>query len=531
MSKTKENTPSTGSKESPKVKEKTTIGTTGAESIVVPDIGSSELKTLDKIGSGCFGTVFRGTCRGKVVAIKKLHQQDLEENVMEEFKKEIAILAHLRHPNVILFLGACAETGNMAIVTEYMQMGDVHHVIHSNPTLPLLRRLVMAKDVAQGMTWLHCSKPPIIHRDLKPTNLLVDDNYNVKICDFGLSAFQFTKTMQDNGVAPGTPLWMSPEVLQGQPLSEKADIYSYGIVLWEMLTGQEPFDEHDDYNTFVDAVCDRAERPKLPDDMHPSLKSILEECWAAKAESRPSFESIIDKLNNAMVEATISNDTVAAAMWKKNWHGEIQTTWPKFSTVLYKELGEALVRDRERNINYKCIQKILSEGPQELVTLERFGLFLKWFGPLNGKVSIFDRVRNLLQCTFFHGDIGRTECECLLTSMSKRGYYLVRFSNTEPERTPFTISKINKKGAINHQRVYIRPDGKGYYTHVKYKNGTKKVETTGGLDQLIKKVKSDLRLRTECPGRKYAELFTASKVDGYLPSPEDEEKSSQSDSD
>jgi len=218
---------------------------------------------------------------------------------------------------------------------------------------------------------------------------------------------------------------------------------------------------------------------------------------------------------------------------KKNWLGETQTTWNKFSTVLYKELGEALVRDRERNINYRCLQKILaSEGSQEdqqLVTLERVGLFLKWFGPLNGKVSIFDRVRNLLQCPFFHGDIERPGCESLLSSF-KRGYYLVRFSTTEPERTPFTISKVNKKGAINHQRVYLRPDAKGYYTHVKYKNGMKKVEATGGLDQLIKKVKSDLRLRTECPGRKYAELFTASKVDGYLPSPEDEEKSSQSDS-
>jgi len=145
--------------------------------------------------------------------------------------------------------------------------------------LTLLKILTMAKDVAQGMNWLHLSKPPIIHRDLKPTNLLVDENWNVKICDFGLSAWQLNKTLQDPGVAPGTPLWMSPEVLKGRTLSEKADIYSFGIVLWEMLTGKEPFEDHDDYERFVTAVCEQGERPEIPEDMHPSLQVLLKECW------------------------------------------------------------------------------------------------------------------------------------------------------------------------------------------------------------------------------------------------------------
>eukprot|EP01125_Pyxidicula_operculata_P008052 TRINITY_DN2723_c0_g2_i1.p1 TRINITY_DN2723_c0_g2~~TRINITY_DN2723_c0_g2_i1.p1 ORF type:complete len:520 (-),score=121.37 TRINITY_DN2723_c0_g2_i1:64-1623(-) len=509
------------------------IGQSGADNVVVPDISANELITTMKIGSGCFGTVYKGTCRGKTVAIKKLHQQDLEENVMDEFKKEIAILAHLRHPNVILFLGACTERGHLAIVTEFLTRGDMHQVVHNKSiaeSLTLLRRLNMAKDVAQGMNWLHCSKPPIIHRDLKPNNLLVDDNWNVKICDFGLSAFQFTKTLQDNGVAPGTPLWMAPEVLQGQPLSEKADIYSYGIVLWEMLTGKEPFEEHDDYNTFVKAVCEEGERPSLPEDMHPCLKKLLEDCWQPKADKRPSFEEIIARLNVAMVDCTITNDSVASTMWKKNWSSELQTTWAQFSTVLYKELNETLARDRERNINYKCMQKVLAtEGDRDselVVTLERFGLFLKWFGPLTGqKVSIFDRVTNLLKQPWFHGDIERQACENLLSSF-KKGTFLVRFSLTEPDRTPFTISKVNKNGAINHQRVYVQPDGKGYYVHVKYKSGTKKVEVPGSFEALFKKVKSDLRLKTVCPGSQYLVLFSASKVDGYLPSPEDDDDDS-----
>lgn len=112
---------------------------------------------------------------------------------------------HLRHPNIVLFMGACTEPDNLMIVTELMNRGDVHSILRNDDIqLSLLRKLEMARDIAQGMNWLHCSNPPIIHRDLKPTNLLVADNWEVKICDFGLSAVNRSDAIRDEGVSPGT---------------------------------------------------------------------------------------------------------------------------------------------------------------------------------------------------------------------------------------------------------------------------------------------------------------------------------------
>jgi len=367
--------------------EKGLHGTLTTEETQAPDIQSSEVKIVEKIGGGCFGTVYKGICRGKDVAVKKLHQHTLIDTALEEFKKEVDIMTHLRHPNIVLLMGACTEPGNLMIITELLPRGDVSTIIHNqHMKLSLLKKLHMAKDVAQGMNWLHCSNPPIIHRDLKPTNLLVDDNWTVKICDFGLSTIRRAENVTDNGIAPGTPLWMSPEVLQGKPLNEKVDIYSYGIVLWEILTGQEPYADHDSYNTFVRAVCVEEERPEIPEDMHPSIASLLQNCWTAKTDERLTFEQIISLLDEAMVDCTIP-DSFAAQMWKDNWIGKDEVSFNKFVTVLCKALDVQLGRDRERSIDYKCLKAILSNEKDDSlnVNIEKFGLLTKWFGPLKQK--------------------------------------------------------------------------------------------------------------------------------------------------
>jgi len=341
----------------------------------------------------------------------------------------------------------------------------------------------MAKDVAQGMNWLHRSNPPIIHRDLKPTNLLVDENWTVKICDFGLSAVRRQENITDNGIAPGTPLWMSPEVLQGKPLNEKVDLYSYGIVLWEMLTGEEPYGDHDSYNTFVKAICNDNERPELPEDMHQSLKNLLELCWHREPEKRPTFDLIIELLDDAMVECTLP-DPLAIQLWKENWKGKDEISFNKFVSALYRVLDLNLGRDRERNIDYKCLKAILAESDKDSencnVNIEKFGLLQKWFGNLKQTIKSVDTniisiIGNVMKEPWFHGDLPRNTCEVLLSDyVKKKGTYLVRLSTTDPiEKSPFTISKVNKKGKVNHQRVFVSRNRQGYYVVVKSKNGDK----------------------------------------------------------
>jgi len=359
------------------------------------------------------------------------------------------------------------------------------------------------------MNWLHLSKPPIIHRDLKPTNLLVDENWKVKICDFGLSAWQLQKTLLDPGVAPGTPLWMSPEVLKGLPLSEKADVYSFGIVLWEMLTGKEPFDDHDDYERFVQAVCDKGERPEIPDTIHFSLTAMLRECWHLNQKVRPSFQDLIPRLETALVDTCVI-DTSAANMWKRLWPGLLHVPWNQFSVEYYKLLHEPLSRDR--NHNFKCLRALLVEK-DEVVTLERFALFSKWFHPIS-LPNVLLRISEMMKFDWFHGDISRDEANMILKP-KKKGCFLVRLSTNEPEHAPFVISKLGSKADVSHQRIFVNEQANGFYVNTKDKKGKLlKLEMNGTVVDLLKnkKIFKELRLSSPCTGSKFSNISLDDKA-------------------
>jgi len=196
-------------------------------------------RSAKPLGSGAFGDVFRGKLRGKDVAIKKLVFQELDEQTLTEFKKEVSVMAKLRHPNIILFMGACLAPGNLSMVVELMDKGSVYDRLHDEKIkLGLLTRLLFAKDTALGMNCLHTQTPSILHLDLKSQNLLIDENWTVKVSDFGLS--HIMKTGKTTGKV-GSPLYMAPEMLLDKPYDTKADVYSFGIVLWELFTQLEPY--------------------------------------------------------------------------------------------------------------------------------------------------------------------------------------------------------------------------------------------------------------------------------------------------
>jgi serine/threonine protein kinase len=406
-----------------------------------------------------------------------------------------------------------------------MPRGSLHDVLHDPKVdLPLTMKLKFARDIALAMNWLHCSHPPIIHRDLKPTNVLVDENYNLKVCDFGLSAIKRQEKLQDNGVAPGTPLWMSPEVLRGRPLNEKADIYSFGIVLWEILTRKEPFENHDSYNSFVHAICDEKERPPIPADVHPSLKRLMEVCWHEDPEKRPLFTEVLELLDDATIRSVLEEDD-AQNLWRKFAKGMDKIPFTSFARGLYATLGYGT--PDELSTPYQCLKLLIAHKSQrdheESVSLEMFSLFLRWFGGLRARSgagasqgNILDRVKTLCEQEWFHGNISREESEQKLAT-EKKGSYLIRLSLTEPEKTPYTISKVNQKGIINHQRVSVNPGGAGYYVTIKYPDKPKKFEAAGPIGNLIKLVSKELSLKYACAGSMFSSLFQKQeKFGGYL---------------
>ncbi|KAL8140555.1 hypothetical protein V2J09_006576 [Rumex salicifolius] len=203
----------------------------------------NEIALKERIGSGSFGTVHRGEWNGSEVAVKILMEQDFHAEHFKEFLREVAIMITLRHPNIVLFMGAVTQPPNLSIVTEYLSRGSLFRILHRSGAREMLderRRLNMAYDVAKGMNYLHKRNPPIVHRDLKSPNLLVDRKYTVKVCDFGLSRLK-ANTFLSSKSAAGTPEWMAPEVLRDEPSDEKSDIYSFGVILWELATMQQPW--------------------------------------------------------------------------------------------------------------------------------------------------------------------------------------------------------------------------------------------------------------------------------------------------
>ncbi|KAH9329686.1 hypothetical protein KI387_001794, partial [Taxus chinensis] len=206
------------------------------------NINFSELKIGVRVGIGSFGEVFRGIWNGTEVAIKILLEQDLTEENMEDFCNEISLLSRLRHPNVILFLGACTKPPHLSMVTEYMELGSLYYLIHTNSQgkkLSWRRRLKMLRDICRGMMCIQ--RMNIVHRDLKSANCLVDKHWTIKICDFGLSRIITTLPIRDT-VAAGTPEWMAPELLRNEPFTYKCDIFSLGVIMWELCTLKRPWE-------------------------------------------------------------------------------------------------------------------------------------------------------------------------------------------------------------------------------------------------------------------------------------------------
>ncbi|XP_039820274.1 serine/threonine-protein kinase CTR1-like isoform X2 [Panicum virgatum] len=265
------------------------------------EISWEELELKERVGAGSFGTVYRADWHGSDVAVKVLTDQDVGEAQLKEFLREIAIMKRVRHPNVVLFMGAVTKCPHLSIVTEYLPRGSLFRLINkaaNGEMLDLKRRLRMALDVAKGINYLHCLNPPIVHWDLKTPNMLVDKNWSVKVGDFGLSRFKANTFISSKSVA-GTPEWMAPEFLRGEPSNEKCDVYSFGVILWELLTMQQPWSGLGPAQV-VGAVAFQNRRLPIPKDTSPELAALVESCWDDDPRQRPSFSSIVDTLKKSL---------------------------------------------------------------------------------------------------------------------------------------------------------------------------------------------------------------------------------------
>uniref|UniRef100_A0A0D9VKY0 non-specific serine/threonine protein kinase n=1 Tax=Leersia perrieri TaxID=77586 RepID=A0A0D9VKY0_9ORYZ len=273
------------------------------EEVAEFEIQWEEITIGERIGLGSFGEVYRGEWHGTEVAVKKFLQQDISSDALEEFRTEVRIIRRLRHPNVVLFMGAITRVPNLSIVTEFLPRGSLFRLIHRpNNQLDERKRLRMALDVARGMNYLHNCTPVIVHRDLKSPNLLVDKNWVVKVCDFGLSKMK-NKTFLSSRSTAGTAEWMAPEVLRNEPSDEKCDVFSYGVILWELCTLLQPWEGMNAMQV-VGAVGFQNRRLDIPDNTDPVIAGIITQCWQTDPKLRPSFSDIMGTLKPLLKNIT-----------------------------------------------------------------------------------------------------------------------------------------------------------------------------------------------------------------------------------
>lgn len=271
-------------------------------------IKNADLEDVRELGSGTYGTVFFGKWRGTDVAIKRIKKacfsgrSSEQARLTKDFWREARILSNLHHPNVVAFYGVVPDGagGTLATVTEFMANGSLRTaLIKKDKLLDHRKKLIIAMDAAFGMEYLHSKN--IVHFDLKCDNLLVNlrdpQRPICKVGDFGLSKIK-RNTLVSGGVR-GTLPWMAPELLNGSTtqVSEKVDVFSFGIVLWEILTGEEPY-ANMHCGAIIGGIVKNTLRPPIPERCDPEWRNLMEQCWSANPDARPSFTEITYRLRS-----------------------------------------------------------------------------------------------------------------------------------------------------------------------------------------------------------------------------------------
>uniref|UniRef100_A0A8C4EB90 Mitogen-activated protein kinase kinase kinase 7 n=1 Tax=Dicentrarchus labrax TaxID=13489 RepID=A0A8C4EB90_DICLA len=259
------------------------------------EINYEDIEVEEVVGRGAFGVVCKAKWKGKDVAIKTIES----ESERKAFIVELRQLSRVNHPNIVKLYGSCHSP--VCLVMEYAEGGSLYNVLHGAEPLPYYtasHAMSWCLQCSQGVAYLHGMKPKaLIHRDLKPPNLLLVAGGTVlKICDFG-TACDIQTHMTNN---KGSAAWMAPEVFEGSNYSEKCDVFSWGIILWEVITRRKPFDEIGGPAFRIMWAVHNGTRPPLIKNLPKPLESLMTRCWSKDPSQRPSMEEIVKIMTHLM---------------------------------------------------------------------------------------------------------------------------------------------------------------------------------------------------------------------------------------
>eukprot|EP01100_Stratorugosa_tubuloviscum_P000516 TRINITY_DN1114_c0_g1_i2.p1 TRINITY_DN1114_c0_g1~~TRINITY_DN1114_c0_g1_i2.p1 ORF type:complete len:457 (+),score=241.05 TRINITY_DN1114_c0_g1_i2:104-1474(+) len=270
------------------------------------DIDFNDVIIEKEIGRGGFGKVYKGQYFGIEVAIKQIQEAQTPEEVLF-IKREVAILKGIRHPSCVQFIGVTTDTqGCLNIVMEFVSGGNLRGLLkdHSKP-LSWHWRCGISSDIAGAMAYLHSKN--ILFRDLKSKNILLEGN-KAKICDFGLARAHTGQTNRPMTIC-GTDEWMAPEVILGMDYNNSADVFSYGIVLLEIVTRAKISLELQRSPMDAFGISEDQARQLIPAECPPAFSQLCFDCTAYEPDRRPIFKNVVIYLNRLLKE--IPRETAA----------------------------------------------------------------------------------------------------------------------------------------------------------------------------------------------------------------------------
>ncbi|XP_050213791.1 serine/threonine-protein kinase-like protein ACR4 [Mercurialis annua] len=274
------------------------------------------------VGKGSFSCVYKGVMKnGTVVAVKKAIVSSDKQKNSKEFHTELDLLSRLNHAHLLNLLGYCEEDGERLLVYEFMAHGSLHQHLHgknkvSKEQLDWIRRVTIAVQAARGIEYLHgYACPPVIHRDIKSSNILIDEEHNARVADFGLSLLGPADSSSPLAELPaGTLGYLDPEYYRLHYLTTKSDVYSFGVLLLEILSGRKAIDmQYEDGNIVewavplikagdISAILDPVLKPPSDPEALKRIANVACKCVRMKGKERPSMDKVTTALERALAQ-------------------------------------------------------------------------------------------------------------------------------------------------------------------------------------------------------------------------------------
>jgi len=258
------------------------------------ELDGKDLVIEQEIGSGAFGTVYKGMWRGIPVAIKQM-KNNITDEVLMEFASEATLMKNMRsHSNVVLFFGVCRDP--LSLVTEFMENGSLWGMLQSDKPMNMVLKLQIIRDIAAGMYHLQLEK--VVHKDLAARNILLDRNFTAKVSDFGLSRLSERSENVVYSITDTGPIrWLAPECMKKKVYSVKSDIWAFGVTCIEILTRKQPYDGMDMVSVSGQVVYEGMTlEGDIPERTPQHLADVIRSTFRFEAEDRPDFKAVCDAL-------------------------------------------------------------------------------------------------------------------------------------------------------------------------------------------------------------------------------------------